>query len=71
MEEDCLKMFRVIFSKYDSILSIERFYEVDDNTLFNVVIFMDNGCHYINVTALTEGHAEYKANRFNSVEGRL
>lgn len=69
--EECLKMFRVIFSKYDSILSIERFYEVDDSTLFNVVIFMKNGCHYINVIALTEDHAEYKANRFNSTGGRL
>ena len=69
--EECLKMFRVIFSRYNSILSTERFYEVDDNTQFNVVIFMDNGCHYINVTALTEDHAEYKANRLNSVRGRL
>jgi hypothetical protein len=69
--EECLKMFRVIFSRHDSIVNIERFYEVDDNTLFNVVIFMENGCHYINVIALTENHAEYKANRFNSVRGRL
>ena len=69
--EDCLKMFHVIFSRMDDILSITQFYKVDDCTQFDIVVPTGDGSVYVNVTAVSKDHAIYKANRCYYSGGKL